>query len=114
MDFVALDIKLPEHFNPVDETVLDRELESLANLLEKTGETCCKLVVMPKTDINTVKDISKRLSSFSKDISLVIQPSSPIEDWEGNESKILEFSKVAGIYLDVLTIPQLHKCMHIP
>ena len=44
---------------------------------------------------------------------LVIQPASPLELWEGNSEKLFEFSEVAGKYMKVLTIPQIHKFLNI-
>ena len=56
----------------------------------------------------------KRIADeINTSVSLVIQPVSPIEQWQNNISKLFEFSQIAGKYLDVLIIPQTHKFLKI-
>ncbi|MGL4669284.1 MAG: 7-carboxy-7-deazaguanine synthase QueE [Methanobacteriaceae archaeon] len=161
IDYVSLDIKLPEHFVSIDENnsnsdifkdsedfkeifdfwennIFKNELESIKILIEWNTNIYCKLVVSPKTKISEIEDIAKQISEIiikeanvqreSITIPMVIQPISPIEQWYSNgnkylepkkqndssgEPKILEISKAVGKYMDVLTIPQLHKVLNI-
>ena len=44
---------------------------------------------------------------------MVIQPAYPLNYWIDNNEKLFEFSEVVGNYLDVLTIPQVHKLLKV-
>jgi organic radical activating enzyme len=69
---------------------------------------------LPSTNLNTIEKIAKRIANeVSTNVSLVIQPVSPIEQWHNNINKLFEFSQIAGKYLDVLVIPQTHKFLKI-
>lgn len=116
IDCVSLDIKLSDHFE--DEThdnIFEKELASVKLLIQQNTKLYCKLVVLPSTDLNTLRKTAKRLSVEIQDISipLVIQPASPIEQWEGFNNKLFEFSEALGEYMEVLTIPQTHKFLNI-
>ena len=116
IDCVSLDIKLSEHFeNNSNDDIFESEFQSLKLLIEQNTNIYCKLVVLPSTDLNVLREIAKKLSSEIKenDIPVVIQPASPIEQWKNNTNKLFDFSEVLGEYLQVLTIPQTHKFLNI-
>jgi organic radical activating enzyme len=123
IDYVSLDIKLPEHFNKGGNDILKNELESLEILMKKGVNIYCKLVILPSTKLETVENIVIKIHdkiNYIQDkignienIPLIIQPASPITQWKKEENKILEFSKICGKYMDVLTIPQVHKCLGV-
>jgi len=61
-----------------------------------------------------ISSIASKISdeiSNTKKLSMVIQPAAPLKLWEGG--KIFEISEKAGEYMDVLTIPQVHKILKI-
>jgi organic radical activating enzyme len=114
IDFVSLDLKIPEHFdNDFDNEIFENELKTLKILIECNSNIYCKLVVLPSTELNTIEKVAKRIANESNNISLVIQPVSPIEQWQNNINKLFDFSKIAGKYVDVLVIPQTHKFLKI-
>lgn len=115
--YASVDIKLPEHeavFNWDD--LLDDELESINLLIEEGINTYCKLVVLPSTELDRVTFIASKIAheihNVSK-LSLVIQPASPLDNWKKHSLKLFKFSEKSGEYLDVLTIPQIHKLLKI-
>ena len=99
LDIVSLDIKLPEHFNnDFNEDIFINEIKSVNLLMAKSIMLYCKVVVLP--------------SSKNK-LQIIIQPSSPLEDWGNSNSKLFEFSEIVGQYFEVSTIPQVHKILNI-
>lgn len=117
LDIVSLDIKLPEHFdNDFNEDIFINEIKSVNLLMSKSIMLYCKVVVLPSTKTNLIQEVMKKLSSniSSKNkLQIIIQPSSPLEDWNNSNSKLFEFSEVVGQYFDVSTIPQVHKILDI-
>ena len=117
IDYVALDIKLPEHFNNVHyENILNKEIKSLNLLVKKSINVYCKIVVFPSTELSVLEDITKKLFNGvikSKEMNIVIQPVSPISQWKGCNNKLFDFSQCIGKYMDVVTIPQVHKFLNI-
>jgi organic radical activating enzyme len=123
IDYASLDIKLPEHFNQGANNILRNELKSIEILMKKRVNIYCKLVVLPSTKFETVENIMIKIHDkivniqdkigTIDNIPLIIQPASPINQWKKEEKKILEFSKICGKYMDVLTIPQVHKCLDV-
>ncbi|GAA5819414.1 MAG: 7-carboxy-7-deazaguanine synthase QueE [Methanobrevibacter sp. CfCl-M3] len=113
IDYASVDIKLPEHFNTINTNIFENELKSIELLIRKKVSVYCKLVVLPSTKIDDVEDIVIRLSEIitNNSVPLIIQPSSPIVHWKGKEKKVLELSETCGKYVEVLTIPQVHKCI---
>ena len=115
--FASVDVKLPEHDANLDWNILmENEIKSI-NLLIKEGiNTYCKLVVLPSTEVDTVVFIASKIAQEVQDtgeLSLIIQPASPLSEWIENSHKLLEISEITGKYLDVLTIPQIHKILKI-
>ena len=117
VEYVSLDIKLPEH-NAVSnwDDLFFREIESIKILIEKGINSYCKLVVQPSTQTDTVGVIAAKIREEipkTSKMPLVVQPTSPLDFWVGKTHKLLEISEKAGEYLDVLTIPQVHKLLKL-
>ena len=114
---VSLDIKLPEHFDGTySENIFDNEIKSVNLLMEKSINVYCKLVVLPSTDIGLIKNMAKKLYERivkNQEVYVVIQPVSPIEQWKGINEKLFEFSEAVGKYVNVVTIPQVHKFLNV-
>jgi 7-carboxy-7-deazaguanine synthase len=117
IDYVSLDIKLPEHEAVSNwDDLFSREMESIKILIEGGINTYCKLVVLPTTQTDTVSSIAARISEEipkASKIPLVVQPASPLEFWAGRTHKLLEISEKAGEHLNILTIPQVHKLLKL-
>lgn len=117
LDIVSLDIKLPEHFdNDFDDSIFLNEIKSLNLLITKSISVYCKVVILPSTKIKSFKEVVEKLSqniSNKSNLKIIIQPSSPLEEWKDINSKLFEFSEVVGQYFEVSTIPQIHKILDI-
>ncbi|MDO5848091.1 MAG: 7-carboxy-7-deazaguanine synthase QueE [Methanobrevibacter sp.] len=116
LNIVSLDIKLPEHFdNDYDKTIFDNEIKSLHLLMAKSILVYCKIVTLPTTKTNTIKEVIEKLSesTINNELQIDIQPSSPLSDWKGNTWKLFKFSEIAGEYFEVSTIPQIHPILNI-
>ena len=117
LDIVSLDIKLSEHFSGVfDKSIFLNEIKSLNLLITKSINVYCKVVILPSTKIKSFKEVIQKLSenvSHKKNITIIIQPSSPLEEWKNIASRLFDFSQIVGEYFDVLTIPQIHKILEI-
>ena len=115
IDFVSLDFKIPEHFdNGFNKEIFESEIKTLKILIECNSYIYCKLVVLPSTELSTIEKIAKRIDNEANtNVSLVIQPVSPIEQWQSNINKLFGFSEIAGKYVDVSVIPQTHKFLKI-
>lgn len=115
IDFLSLDIKIPEHFDNVfNNEIFENEIKTLKILIECNTNIYCKLVVLPSTELNIIEKIAKRIAKdVNTNVSLVIQPVSPIKQWQNHINKLFEFSEIVGKYLDVLVIPQTHKFLNI-
>jgi len=117
IDYVSLDIKLPEHGAvPNWDDLIQQELKSVKILIEEGINSYCKLVVQPSTPMETVNSIAARIKAEIPDKSempLVIQPVSPLDLWAGKTHKLLEISEKAGEHLNILTIPQVHKLLNL-
>ena len=117
LDIVSLDIKLKEQFNgDFEEDIFLNEIKSLNLLIEKSINVYCKLVILPCLKIESFEEIIKKIDDeiiYKNDLQFIIQPSSPLSDWEGISNSLFEFSEVAGKYFKVSTIPQIHKILNI-
>lgn len=115
--YASVDIKLPEHDAYSDWNYLvNKELKSINLLMEEGINTYCKLVVLPNTKADDVVFIASKIAQEVNNLSgfsLIIQPASPLTDWEKNQDKLLKLSEIVGEYLDVLVIPQVHKLLKI-
>ena len=117
LDIVSLDIKLPEHFDgEFDNSIFLNEIKSLNLLITNAINVYCKVVILPSTKIKSFKEVVEKLSQniTSKNyLKIIIQPSSPLEEWKDLNFKIFEFSEVVGQYFEDSTIPQIHKILDI-
>ena len=117
LDMVSLDIKLPEHFSgDFDESIFRNEIKSLNLLMTKSINVYCKVVVLPSTKIKSFEEVVEKLSeniSNKSNLKIIIQPSSPLGEWEDLNFKLFDFSEVVGQYFEVSTIPQIHKILDI-
>ena len=117
LDMVSLDIKLPEHFDgDFDEEIFFNEIKSLNLLMAKSKNVYCKVVILPSTKIKSFKEVIKKLSeniSSKSNLQIILQPSSPLNEWKDLNFQLFEFSAVVGQYFEVSTIPQIHKILDI-
>ena len=117
LDIVSLDIKLPEHFNnDFDKDIFINEIKSVNLLMAKSIMLYCKVVVLPSTKTKLIQEVMEKLSnniSSKNNLQIIIQPSSPLDDWGNSNSKLFEFSEIVGQYFEVSTIPQVHKILNI-
>ena len=117
IDYASIDIKLPEHESSSNwDDLLESELKSIKLLIDKGINTYIKVVVMPSTKVDLVGYIASRVKDEVKestDLSMVIQPVSPLDLWADEEDKLFKISEKAGEYMDVLTIPQVHKLLKV-
>ena len=117
LDVVSLDIKLPEHFDgDFDNSIFLNEIKSLNLLITKSINVYCKVVILPSMNIKSFEEVVKKISkdiSKKNNIKVVIQPSSPLEEWKNINSRLFEFSEVVGKYFNVLVIPQIHRILDI-
>ena len=117
LDMVSLDIKLAEHFDgDFDESIFLNEIKSLNLLIEKSINVYCKVVILPSTKIKSFKGVVEKLFeniSNKSNLKIIIQPSSPLEDWEDINFRLFNFSEIVGQYFEVSTIPQIHKILDI-
>ena len=117
LDIVSADIKLKEHFNnDFDNDIFLNEIKSLNLLITKSINVYCKVVILPSTKIKSFEEVIQKLSDNIIDkskIKIIIQPSSPLEDWRDISFNLFEFSEIVGKYFEVSTIPQVHKILNI-
>ncbi len=117
LDYVSLDIKLPEHETSKNwDDLFDLELESIKLLRDKGINTYCKVVVMPQTKVDMIGFIASKIANEVQNtlkLSMVIQPVSPLDLWADGNQKLFEISEEVGKYIDVLTIPQVHKLLNV-
>ena len=117
LDIVSMDIKLKEHFDgDFDESIFLNEIKTLNLLITKSINVYCKVVILPSTKINSFKEVFIKLSNTvieKNNLKVVIQPSSPLKEWENNNLRLFEFSEVVGQYFEVKTIPQIHRILNI-
>ena len=117
MKYPSLDIKLPENLEDAfDSKIISSEIDSINLLIDKGINVYCKIVVFPNLDLklfeNLIFNVSKAINK-KDNLSIIIQPVSPIELWKNDKDKLFKFSEITGKYMDVLIIPQLHKFMNI-
>jgi 7-carboxy-7-deazaguanine synthase len=117
LDYVSLDIKLPEHEASKNyNDLLDLELKSIKLLRDKEINTYIKVVVMPWTKVDLIGFIASKIADEVQNtskLSMVLQPMSPIDLWAEDTKKLFEMSEEAGKYIDVLTIPQVQKLLNM-
>ncbi|MCK9151463.1 7-carboxy-7-deazaguanine synthase QueE [Methanobacterium alcaliphilum] len=113
----SVDIKLPGHFaNGYANDLFDREMEVINILISRGVNTYCKVVVLPSTKVDSLGLIAESIRSEISDpskVPMVIQPASPLEYWIQHSPRLFKMSEIAGEQLEVLTIPQVHKLLHV-
>lgn len=115
IDLVSMDIKLPEHFNSIDEwkNIYDKEVESIKIMEEENIDYYLKIVVSQTTPLDTISNILNDLKSIaSDDIEVIVQPVSPMDIWT-SKTHLFEISELIGLHFNVSIIPQIHKYMDI-
>ena len=117
LDIVSLDIKLKEQFNgDFKEDIFLNEIKSLNLLIEKSINVYCKVVILPCLKIKSFEEVIEKIDNESIDknnVQFIIQPSSPLNEWNNLSNCLFEFSEVVGKYFEVSTIPQIHKILNI-
>ena len=117
LDIVSLDIKLKEQFDgDFKEDIFLNEIKSLNLLIEKSINVYCKVVILPSLKIESFEEVIKKIDEEIIDennIQFIIQPSSPLNEWNNLSERLFEFSEIVGKYFEVSTIPQIHKILNI-
>ena len=117
LDIVSLDIKLKEQFNgDFKEDIFLNEIKSLNLLIEKSINVYCKVVILPCLKIKSFEEVIKKIDKEiidNNNVQFIIQPSSPLNEWNNLSNCLFEFSEVVGKYFEVSTIPQIHKILNI-
>lgn len=112
IDVAACDIKLLEHRSTDDyDNLLDAELETIGIFHGENVETFVKIVVLPETTENSIKNAVLGIKSIEESIPLVLQPATPVIDLQ----QLLDLMDFAGTHLsDVRMVPQMHRLLGIP
>jgi organic radical activating enzyme len=117
LHYASVDVKLPEHHASLDwENLFKKEIESINLLIDGGINTYCKVVLLPSTKKDTIGFIASRIREEVHEpskLDIVLQPSSPLENWKQQPGLLFELSEETGKYLEVLTIPQVHKLLNI-
>ena len=117
LDIVSLDIKLKEQFNgDYKEDIFLNEIKSLNLLIEKSINVYCKVVILPCLKIESFEEVIKKIDKeiiYKDNLQVIIQPSSPLNEWDNLSNCLFEFSEIVGEYFEVSTIPQIHKILNI-
>ena len=117
LDIVSLDIKLKEHFNgDYKEDIFLNEIKSLNLLIEKSINVYCKVVILPTLKIESFEEVIEKINmgiNNNHNLKVIIQPSSPLNEWKDYSNSLFEFSEIVGKYFEVSTIPQIHKILNI-
>ena len=117
LDIVSLDIKLKEQFDgDFKEDIFLNEIKSLNLLITKSINVYCKVVILPCLKIKSFEEVIEKIDNEIIDknnVQFIIQPSSPLNEWNNLSNCLFEFSEVVGKYFEVSTIPQIHKILNI-
>ncbi|MBE6505485.1 MAG: 7-carboxy-7-deazaguanine synthase QueE [Methanobrevibacter millerae] len=117
LDIVSLDIKLKEQFNgDYKEDIFLNEIKSLNLLIEKSINVYCKVVILPSLKIESFEEVIKKIDKeiiYKNNLQVIVQPSSPLNEWKNLSDSLFEFSEIVGEYFEVSTIPQIHKILNI-
>ena len=109
--------KLKEQFKGhFDEDIFLNEIKSLNLLIEKSINVYCKVVILPCLKIKSFEEVIEKIDNEIIDknnVQFIIQPSSPLNEWNNLSNCLFEFSEVVGKYFEVSTIPQIHKILNI-
>ena len=117
LDIVSLDIKLKEQFDgDFKEDIFLNEIKSLNLLIEKSINVYCKVVILPSLKIESFEEVIKKIDKeiiYKNNLQVIVQPSSPLNEWKNLSDSLFEFSEIVGEYFEVSTIPQIHKILNI-
>ena len=117
LDIVSLDIKLKEQFNgDYKEDIFLNEIKSLNLLIEKSINVYCKVVILPSLKIESFEEVIKKIDKeiiYKNNLQVIVQPSSPLNEWKNLSDSLFKFSEIVGEYFEVSTIPQIHKILNI-
>ena len=114
-----LDIMLETNGNLPDNIDLIDNLDMVSldiKLKEKSINVYCKVVILPQLNLESFEEVIKKIDEEIIDknnLQIILQPSSPLNDWENLSTRLFEFSETAGKYFEVSTIPQIHKILNI-
>jgi len=119
IDFAAIDIKLPSHFQGMSveeyEQILNKELSSLLVTCDKGVLTFAKMVILRTTTYTEVEEVCERLREIVSDraIPLILQLATPEEEIEAPTfEQLVRMSEIASCYVrSVYVLPQIHKYM---
>jgi organic radical activating enzyme len=118
LDYVAIDLKLPEHRAvpiPAWPALLEEELKCVCLAVERGVETFVKIVVLRTTKPRTLKEVCRRLKAVAR-VPVVLQPVTPRrgENWSV-EAKLLfkNAEAVSSLGFEVAIIPQVHKLLRL-
>jgi len=118
-DYASIDIKLQEHFIDMDSEqylkLYNNELATIKKLYNLGSDVYAKIVIMSNTSPKVVGNIAKELSDIGKDITLCIQPVSPISTIKApSKQKIFEIMSFCGEFINnIICTPQIHKYMGV-
>ena len=116
---------LPDNIDLIDnldfngdykEDIFLNEIKSLNLLIEKSINVYCKVVILPCLKIESFEEVIKKIDKeiiYKDNLQVIIQPSSPLNEWDNLSNCLFEFSEIVGEYFEVSTIPQIHKILNI-
>ena len=119
LDFVAIDIKLPEHRAVPRRSwrrLFEEELACVKLVLGRGVEIFVKIVVLPSTQPKTITHVCKHLAQIAQ-VPLVIQPVTPARKVRSAPSmthvyRLAQAAARAGVK-QIAIIPQIHKLMKV-
>jgi len=119
IDFAAIDIKLPSHFQGMSveayEQILNKELSSLLVAYDKEVLTFAKMVILKTTTYTEVEEVCERLREMVSDraIPLILQLVTPEEGIEAPTfEQLVKMSEIASCYVrSVYVLSQVHRYM---
>jgi hypothetical protein len=71
---------------------------------------------LPSLKIESFEEVIKKIDKeiiYKNNLQVIIQPSSPLNEWKNLSDSLFEFSEIVGEYFEVSTIPQIHKILNI-
>lgn len=118
-DFVAIDIKLPSHFQDMSieryKQILNRELCSILVSYDERIITFAKMVICRSTTYIEVEEVCQELEDEIGDraIPLILQPCTATNGVdEPTFEQLVKMSEIASSYIrSVYVLPQIHRCM---
>jgi hypothetical protein len=71
---------------------------------------------LPQLNLESFEEVIKKIDEEIIDknnVQIIVQPSSPLNDWKNLSTRLFDFSEIVGRYFEVSTIPQIHKILNI-